>query len=203
MQSAILPRSVTTYAANRQSVRSSIFCLGRKATATVYRGLIHSFCARMRFSSRVGASGPAGRECSTSVPALWCIAPHRESFNRCAWRWSIRTDSRYMNTRRHRKMCTRARRITPNAGLVGNCSPIPGILTRPDPPPASKRANRSYEEGPVRVGILGNFWRLSFSTRAMRAHHRAERVPLSALRVGGEEIPKIPSIPTCYCISKS
>jgi hypothetical protein len=85
----------------------------------------------------------------------------------------------------------------------GTVPQFPGISTRPDPPPASKRSSGSYEEVVVRLGILGNFWGLSFSTRAMRAHFRAERVPLSALRVEGEEIPKIPKMPTCCCTLKS
>ncbi len=127
------------------------------------------FKSRRRvWSGRKGMASRASRRSGA-------LGPHRESFNRCARRWSIRTDSRYMNTRRHRKMCTRARRITPNAGLVGNCSPIPGILTRPDPPPASKRASRSYGEGPCEWG--------SWGTSGGYPSVRVRCVPITALNV--------------------
>ena len=113
----------------------------------------------------------------TSVPALRCIAPLPGVLQPV--RRALVDSNRlllYEYSPPSQSVHSR-RRIILNAGLVGNCSPIPKISTRPDPPPASKWCSGSYEEVGVRLGILGNYWGLSFSTRAMRACHRAERVP--------------------------
>lgn len=104
-----------------------------------------------------GVAGKAAGMRFESVPALRCKAPLPGILQPVRRALVDQTDSCYMNTRRHRKMCTRALRIVPNAGQVGNCSPILGISIRPDPPPASSCSSGSYEDVGVRLGILGIF----------------------------------------------